>query len=124
MIVKGNFMRIRLVAVPPGGGEADYPLDMECSAVPQAGDYITVMREYKNDPPNEDHIGTEDFIVRRVRWGFTWPDNGKHYHQDGAQPVGEIDAIVVECEMAIGAYSSKAHKRGLSEDAKEHEASC
>lgn len=117
-------MRIRLVAVPPGGGEADYSLTMECPGVPQVGDYVSVMREYKGDGPDKDHIGTEDFIVRRVRWGFTFPDDGKHYHESGAEPVGATDAIVIECEMAIGPYSSPAHKRGAGEGAQEHEASC
>jgi len=117
-------MRIRLVAVPPGGGEADYSLEMECPTVPQVGDYITVMREYKNGEPDKEHMGTEDFIVRRVRWGFTWPDNGKHYHTSGQEPVGAIDAIVIECEMAIGAFSSPAHKRGIENTAQRHEASC
>jgi hypothetical protein len=116
-------MRIRLVAVPPGGGEADYSLEMECPAVPQVGDYITVMREYANSAPDQDHVGTEDFIVRRVRWGFTWPDNGQHYHTSGQEPVGEVDVIVVECEMAIGAYSSPAHKAGAGQAAQHHEAS-
>lgn len=117
-------MRIRLVAVPPGGGEADYSLTMESPAVPQVGDYVTVMREYKGEPPKEEYRGTEDFIVRRVRWGFTYPDDGKHYHTENNQPIGSVDAIVVECEMAIGPYSSEAHKRGAGEKAQEHEASC
>jgi hypothetical protein len=115
-------MQIRLVAVPPGGGEAEYSLMMESTAVPQVGDYITVMRQYENGPPDDAHIGTEDFIVRRVRWGFNFPDNGQHYHENGQEPVGNVDAIVIECEMAIGAYSSPAHKEGLV-GAQEHEAS-
>lgn len=117
-------MRIRLVAVPPGGGEADYSLEMECPAVPRVGEYVTVMRDYQQGPPSPDHAGTEDFIVRRVRWGFDWPDNGQHYHEAGQEPVGELDVVVIECEKAIGAYSSAAHKLGAGAGAQEHEASC
>lgn len=97
---------------------------MESPAVPQVGDYITVMREYEGELPSNDPVGTEDFIVRRVRWGFTFPDNGQHYHEAGSEPVGSVDAIVVECEMAVGACSSPAHKRGAGEGAPEHKASC
>lgn len=116
-------MRILLVAVPPGGGEAEYSLGMECPAVPSVGDYITVMRNYVNGAPSADYNGTEDFIVRRVRWQFTWPDTGAAYHDVDSSPVGEIAEIVVECEMAIGAFSSTAHKRNAGENAPEHEAS-
>ena len=115
-------MRIRLVAVPPGGGEAEYALEMESPAVPGVGDYVTVMRKYQGETP-AGHFGTEDFIVRRVRWGFTWPDDGKLYSASGEEPVGQLDALVVECEMAIGAYSSPAHRRGAGREAQEHEAS-
>ena len=116
-------MRIQLVAVPPGGGEADYSLTMESPSVPQVGDYITVLREYENGPPDNSHIGTEDFVVRRVRWLFKYPDDGQHHHTAGHEPVGAVDVIVVECEMAIGAYSSPVHKQGLGPEALEHEAS-
>lgn len=116
-------MRIRLVAVPPGGGEADYSLDMDSPALPQVGDYITVLRHYAKGSPPEDYRGTEDFIVRRVRWTFKFPDDGKGFHEAGREPVGKIDEVVVECEMAIGTYSSPAHKRNAGDDAQTHEAS-
>lgn len=100
---------VTLTFVPPGGGEADYSLRMRVPALPRAGDYITVMRKYAS-PPDDKHTGTEDFIVRRVWWGFEYPDDGKHYHEAGKDPVGEVSGITIECEFAIGPYSSKAHR--------------
>jgi hypothetical protein len=115
-------MRIYLVAVPAGGGEAEYTLTMEVPAIPQVGDYISVLRDYKSGPPSEDYAGSEDFIVRRVRWSFTYPDDGTMTHTAGQEPVGRGE-VYVECEMAIGGFSSKAHKRSAGPNAMEHEAS-
>lgn len=115
-------MQIYLVVVPAGGGEAEYTLTMEVPAVPQVGDYITVTRDYKKGPPDDDYIGSEDFIVRRVRWSFTYPDDGIMIHTEGEEPVGK-GKVYVECEMAIGSFSSKAHRRSADADAQKHEAS-
>ncbi|ARU23662.1 hypothetical protein RSSE_c3279 [Ralstonia solanacearum] len=87
-------MKVFLVFVPPGGGEADYQLEMEMPAVPQAGDYITVTR------PGQ--TGSEDFIVRRTWWRFEFDDAAK---------VGKTAGIAVECEFAEAPFSSEAHKR-------------
>ena len=107
---------IRLTFVPPGGGEVDYGLRMNVPAVPRAGDYISVRRE-RTDDSDEDYRGTEDFIVRRVWWSFTYPDDGRAYHEAGKDPVGSC-TINVECEFAIGPYSSPAHKRGAGSNAR------
>ena len=104
-------MRIHLVVVPPGGGEAEYTLSMECPAIPQVGDYITVLRDYKQGPPSDDYLGSEDFKVRRTWWNFSFPDDGKMAHTAGQEPVGQVTSISVECEIAISAFSSKAHIR-------------
>jgi hypothetical protein len=78
------------------------------------------MRRYQGETP-AGHVGTEDFIVRRVRWAFTWPDDGELYHSDGEEPVGELASLVVECEMAIGPYSSTAHVRAAGRRARKYE---
>lgn len=105
-------IKVRLSFVPPGGGEADYGLTMNMPALPREGDYITVMREYK-EPPSDDYLGSEDFIVRRVWWQCSYPDDGRHHHEAGKEPVGTCE-VNVECEFAIGPYSSPAHKRGAN----------
>ena len=101
-------IRVNLSFVPPGGGETDYSLTMDMPALPRAGDYISVLRPPHQDKP--DYVGSEDFIVRRVWWSCKYPDDGALYHEEGKQPVGTAE-IWVECEFAIGAYSSAAHKR-------------
>ena len=114
--------KVTLVFVPPGGGEADYSLEMMVPALPREGDYITVLRS--GAPAiDDDHIGSEDFIVRRVWWNFDYPDDGKMSHTAGEGPVGTVTQIGIECEFAIGAYSSKAHKAGAGPKAQTFEAS-
>lgn len=102
---------VMLTFVPPGGGEADYSLPMRVPALPREGDYITVMRDPNpmaaKDPS---YIGTEDFIVRRVWWGFKYPDNGQAYQAGDNQPIGEVSGITIECEFAVGPFSSEAHR--------------
>lgn len=95
-------MKVRLVFVPPGGGEADYSLDFEMPAIPRPGDYISVMR------PGDD--GTSDFIVRRTWWTMDFPNND--LYGDSKNPVyGTVQQIAVECEFALGNYSGSAHKQ-------------
>ncbi len=93
-------MKVRLVFVPPGGGEADYSLDFELPSLPQPGDYISIMRP--------DQQGTEDFIVRRTGWTLDYPSNDVIAKQDTE---GKVASIAVECEFALGYYSSEAHKK-------------
>lgn len=114
--------KVSLVVVPPGGGEADYSLDMMMPALPREGDYISVLRS-GGAPKDDKHIGSEDFIVRRVWWMLDWPDDGQISHTAGEGPVGTVTQIGIECEYAIGHYSSQAHKDGAGSDAKKFEAS-
>jgi len=113
---------VTLVVVPPGGGEADYSLRMTVPALPREGDYLTVLRK---DAAGKDREfpGTEDFIVRRVWWTFEFPDDGEIYHVAGEDPVGQVGQIGIECEYAIGPYSSQTHKRDSGPDARTFEAS-
>jgi len=95
-------MKVRLVFVPPGGGEQDYYRDFELPGIPQAGDYISVMR-----PGGQ---GTSDFIVRRTWWHLEYPNNAGVGRADN--PVyGSVHSVVVECEFAKGMYSSEEHLR-------------
>lgn len=109
-------IQVRLSFVPPGGGEADYGLTMNMPGLPREGDYISVMRSSSDDIPADRH-GSEDFIVRRVWWQCSFPDDGKLSHEAGKEPVGTAEACI-ECEFAIGAYSSPAHRRAAQSKAK------
>ncbi|MEA3065330.1 MAG: hypothetical protein QOJ27_1782 [Sphingomonadales bacterium] len=113
---------VTLVIVPPGGGEAEYCLRFGVPALPREGDYVTVMRK-RDAPVAGEDIGTEDFIVRRVWWAFDYPDDGALYHEAGEDPVGTLNGIGVECEIAKGHYSSRAHERACGAKARTFEAS-
>ena len=113
---------VTFVVVPPGGGEAEYSLQMRVPALPREGDYVTLMR-HREGPVAGADIGTEDFIVRRVWWALDYPDDGALYHTAGEGPVGEPGGISIECEPARGHYSSERHVRACGPNAKAFEAS-
>src|SRR5262245_60229831 len=101
-------MKVNLIFVPPGGGEADYSLDFELPAIPQPSDYITVVLRSEAE--------SEHFIVRRTWWNLSYPPGGVI-----AKPsdCGKVREIFVECEFAIGPYSSDSHRRSAGKNAKE-----
>jgi hypothetical protein len=117
-----NMFEVTLVIVPPGGGEADYSLQMSVPALPREGDYISVMRK-RDGPVAGGDIGSEDFIVRRVWWTFEFPDDGELYHVVGEAPVGSLSGIGIECEYAKGHYSCERHVKACGPDARTFEAS-
>lgn len=96
-------MKVRLVVVPPGGGEADYSIFIDMPAVPRAGDYISVMRE------GED--GLTSLLVKRTWW--TLKDNEtRTSFPSGQERYGTTEEIAVECYVAKGiGFDSEAHKR-------------
>lgn len=117
----GRF-QVTLVVVPPGGGEAEYSLQMEVPALPREGDYVTVMRR-REGPVADRDIGTEDFIVRRVWWAFDYPDDGRLFEYAEERTVGTLNGIGIECEMARGHYSSESHRRACGVGARTFEPS-
>jgi hypothetical protein len=117
----GRF-QVTLVVVPPGGGEAEYSLQMEVPALPREGDYVTVMRR-REGPVAGCDIGTEDFIVRRVWWAFDFPDDGRLFEYSDDRTVGTLSGIGVECEPARGHYSSDSHLRACGPRARSFEPS-
>jgi hypothetical protein len=97
-----KMINMRLLFVPPGGGETDYGLDFALPAIPRPGDYISVMR------PNQS--GSEDFIVRRTWWQLNYPEGPSVQDAKKFTP-GSISQIYVECEFAKGPYSSENHSK-------------
>ena len=95
-------MKMTLVFVPQGGGEADYSLEFDLPGVPQHGDYISVRR-----PETQ---GTADFIVRRTWWGLSHPETRVSSPGTEAPLYGKAEGLMVECEYAIGPHSSDSHK--------------
>ena len=100
-------MKIRLMVVPPGGGEIDYVNFADVPVIPREGDYITVTRD-----KNIDH-----FVVRRVWWNFKEIDIEK-----GLVELTDQDTCI-EVEEAIGTYTSDENRKRLKrQGAKEFEA--
>lgn len=103
-------VKVRLLFVPPGGGEVDYGLHFELPEIPRPGDYITITRGSGSSE-------SEDFIVRRTWWLLNYPDTPGIE----AKPTdeGRVKEIYVECEFAIGPFSSERHKKSAGKNAKE-----
>lgn len=97
-------MKVTLVFVPQGGGEADYQLDIDMPALPRPGDYVRVRR-----PPDE--VKTADFIVRRTWWDVRYPNNESYGPSSGPSPLGTTEGFFVECEYALSPMSTDSHKR-------------
>jgi hypothetical protein len=103
-------INVRLLFVPPGGGETNYGLDFNLPSIPQPGDYITVTR------PNQE--GSEDFIVRRTWWQLEYPE-GPNTQDARTFTPGALKNAYVECEFAKGPFSSESHLRSCGDKAKE-----
>ena len=99
-------MRIRLMVVPPSGGEIDYVDFADVPAIPREGDYVTIVRA-KN---------IAHFMVRRIWWNFK--------ETKGNELLEFTDnEVCVEVEDAIGPYTDAAERQRLkSQGAKEFEA--
>lgn len=96
-------MRVNLAFVSNEGVEPPDGLDFEMPDVPCPGDRITIQR------PGQE--GSSDFIVRRRHWTLDHPECGPPRHHVGETVTGTTRAVTVECEFAIGPYSSEEHKR-------------
>ena len=95
-------MKVRLVIVPPGGGEADYSIFVEMPGVPAAGDYIGAAIPGQR--------GMVSLLVKRTWWTVTAGDNGL-YGEAGKEKYGTTDEVAVECYPAKGLFDSEEHKR-------------
>lgn len=94
-------MVVKLMFVPPGGGECDHSLTVDLPAIPQEGDAIRIKRGAE--------IGTEDFIVRKTSWHMKVLD-ASHATAIGNGADGELVEALVECEFAQSAFSSDSHR--------------
>lgn len=105
-------MKVTLIVVPPGGGEADYNLDFDLPAVPRAGEYITVARDDVLANPQRAQGGDfgiyECFFVRRAWWDLRYP-----HSRPTSQPgdIGSAYMIAIEAEPARGPHMTEAHRR-------------
>lgn len=99
-------IRIVVVVREFGRLKPDYSLEFDVPAVPREGEYISVQR-----PDHERPFG-EDMIVRKVWWRYFHPQTaGVETGQN--RKIGRLDEVFVECEAAIGPYSSDDWRRGF-----------
>ena len=98
-------MKVRLVVVPPGGGEADYSIFIEMPGVPSAGDYVGATI------PGQ--TGGISLLVKRVWWTVQAADD-KPYSEAGKESYGTTEEVAVECYVAKGPYDSDEHKRTVA----------
>jgi hypothetical protein len=63
-------MRVRLVFVPPGGGETEYTLDVEAPAVPHEGDYVCVRRPVRVGTTSSRTYGAADDLLGKFAWSI------------------------------------------------------
>tara|TARA_R110002073_G_scaffold20209_6_gene72826 strand:- start:7755 stop:8072 length:318 start_codon:yes stop_codon:yes gene_type:complete len=83
-------IKATLVFTEIGGGECDFSLDLEMACLPSIGDWIQVRR------PDSD--GTEDFIVRRIRWNVL------------AANKTSLSDVLLECHYAVTETSTEQHR--------------
>jgi hypothetical protein len=97
-------MKVTLVFVPQGGGEADYQLDFDMPLLPRPGDYIRVRRP-------ETGVQSADFMVRRAWWDLHYPTDDAYSRPNQTPPCGKTEGFFVECEYALSPRSTDAHKQ-------------
>ena len=92
-------VRVRLYVCEPGERKPDFSLAFDLPEVPRPGDYISVHREDKETPH------TEDLVVRQVWWSLETTETRTSSSEEGER-VGNLREIGVECEMALGPWST------------------
>lgn len=97
---------VTVVIREAGKLKPDYSLPFSLPALPREGDYVSIQR-----PDNPEPWG-EDLIVRKVWWRLFHPETGGFARGD--QKVGRLTEIFVECDPAVGPYSSDSWRDSLS----------
>ena len=102
-------MQLVVVIREAGSLKPDYSLAFDLPAIPRQGDYISIQR------PGLPWPYAEDMIVRQVWWRLNHPETEARALLDAAEEpvVGNTDEIIVECEPAIGPWSSDKWRDSL-----------
>lgn len=99
-------MQVVVVVRESGRLKPDYSLPFELPELPRVGDYISVQR------PDQPEPWGEDMIVRQIWWRLNHPETGGY--GSGDLKVGSVQEIFVECDPAVGPYSSDQWRDGLA----------
>jgi hypothetical protein len=97
--------KVTIVIRELGRAKPDYSLDFDLPELPRIGDYLSIHRPDKPEPFGE------DIIVRRIWWRLEHPET--RTVTSGTPKIGGLKEIMVECEPAIGPYSSDAWRTQL-----------
>lgn len=95
-------IRATIVVREVGKLKPDYSLPFDLPELPRVGDYISVHR-----PDTPSPFG-EDLIVRHVWWRLEHPDTAPVVDE---LRIGLTKEIFVECDPALGPYSSDRWRR-------------
>jgi hypothetical protein len=98
--------RVIIMVREPGKLKPDYSLQFELPEVPRVGSYISICR-----PDTVGPFG-EDMIVRQVWWRLSTSVTASFVSKN-EEKVGRTIEIFVECEPALGPYSSDRWRRDM-----------
>jgi hypothetical protein len=98
--------RVTIVIREPGKLRPDYSLVFELPEIPRVGSYLSICR-----PDNPEPFG-EDMIVRQIWWRLSTSVTSSFVSKDDLR-IGRPIEIFVECEPALGPYSSDAWRRTM-----------
>jgi hypothetical protein len=98
-------MRIIVIVREVGRLKPDYSLDFDVPAIPSPGDYLSIHRPDKPKPYGE------DLIVRQVWWRLEHPETSGF--GSGEPKIGKVEEIYVECDPAVGPWSSDQWRDSL-----------
>lgn len=98
-------LKITVVIREVGRVSPDYSLEFELPVLPRVGDYISIQRPDKPEPYGE------DLIVRQVWWRLNHPET--EGYGSSTPKLGSVTEIYVECDPAVGPWSSDQWRDGL-----------
>jgi hypothetical protein len=98
--------QVTIVVRELGSTRPDYSLLFTLPDIPCVGDYISVHREDTPTPHGE------DLVVRRIWWRLETSEVRTAPPAETVQ-AGDVREIVVECDPALGPYSSDRWRASL-----------
>jgi hypothetical protein len=100
-----RMVNVIIVVREPGDLKPEYSLEFELPEVPAIGSYISIQRL-------DSRLTGEDMIVRAVWWRLRHSTTGG-LSEPSTKP-GSVIEIFVECDPALGPYSSKRWRTSLN----------
>ena len=90
--------RATIVIREIGRLKPDYSLEFDLPEVSAIGNYISIQRPDKQKPHGK------DVIVRKIWWRLKHPETNPFGGETAK--VGQLSEIMIECDPALGPYSS------------------